>query len=193
MSLPFNIIIVFFFVVVVIVLTECKALGVADINKIPDESITASTFYFLFDSPFCGRLEETRGDGAWCPKTRDHKEDYLQVDMGEVYSVCEVATQGQRTGDFWTISYKLQFSLDGETYDFYKELNNTVKVRRLTRLRLGGGVGWGRGGGQGRKEALYFHHLHRLAPADCITSITLSAFNQYSLNFVPVPTTVNNL
>lgn len=88
----------------------------------------ASTYYYEDESPFLGRLEESRGDGAWCPSTRGDKTDYLQVDMGKVYFVCGVATQGQRIGAYWTNSYKLQFSLDGDTYDFYMENGNSPKV-----------------------------------------------------------------
>ena len=98
-------------------------------NTIPDDKMKASTYYYENESPFLGRLEESRGDGAWCPSTRGDKTDYLQVDMGKVYFVCGVATQGQRIGDYWTNSYKLQFSLDGNTYDFYTENGNSPKVR----------------------------------------------------------------
>ena len=98
-------------------------------NTIPDDRMKASTCYYEDESPFLGRLEESRGDGAWCPSTRGDKTDYLQVDMGKVYFVCGVATQGQRIGDYWTNSYKLQFSLDGDTYVFYMENGNSPKVR----------------------------------------------------------------
>ena len=52
---------------------------------------------------------------------------YLQVDMMKMYSVCALATQGSRTHDYWTTSYKLHFSSNGATWESYKE-NRIDKV-----------------------------------------------------------------
>jgi len=41
--------------------------------------------------------------------------------MGDLWSVCAVATQGEKLYGEWTTSYKLQFSSDGATYNIYKE------------------------------------------------------------------------
>ena len=103
----------------------CKAVGVADRNIIPDARMTASTA-FPDDPPNYGRLNGKRNNGVWCTKTRQIDEDYLQVDMGAVHSLCAVATQGPRN-EIYTTSYKLQLSTDGVTWSFYKE-NNVEKV-----------------------------------------------------------------
>lgn len=103
----------------------CKAVGVADRNIIPDARMTASTTHSA-DLPYYGRLNGKRYNGVWCTKTRQIDEDYLQVDMGAVHSVCAVATQGPRN-EIYTTSYKLQLSTDGVTWSFYKE-NNVEKV-----------------------------------------------------------------
>ena len=71
---------------------------IEDRNKIPDARMTASTYYYSSHYPYYGRLNGSRGNGAWCAKTTTGKTDYLQVDMGVVQSVCAVATQGHRTG-----------------------------------------------------------------------------------------------
>ena len=106
-------------------------MGVADINTIPDDRITASTFYISNQQPYYGRLNGQRGSvGAWCTKTTDDRTDYLQVDMGAVHSVCAVATQGATEG-YWTTSFKLKLSLDGTTFNYYME-GNAVKVNKLT-------------------------------------------------------------
>ena len=56
--------------------------------------------------------------------------------MGEVHSVCAVATQGKLTGSYVT-SYKLYFSIDGVNWMVYTELNKMkVKKKHLTDLRL---------------------------------------------------------
>ena len=109
-------------------------MGVADISTISDDRITASTFHDSRYHPYYGRLNGRRGlNGAWCTKTNSDRSDYLQVDMGAVRSVCAVATQGS-TGGHWIISFKLELSLDGTTFNYYTE-NNTVKVNKLTSIQ----------------------------------------------------------
>ena len=83
--------------------------------------MTASSTYPK-DLPHHGRLNETRHNGVWCTEKNQIDEDYLQVDMGVVYSVCVVATQGPRN-ELWVKSFKLQLSTDGVTWNFYKEKN----------------------------------------------------------------------
>ena len=98
----------------------------ADRNRIPDAKLTASTIYSSSFQSFFGRLHETRGSNGWCPKTTSDRRDFLQVDMGNVFSVCGVATQG-KSGE-WSTSYKIQFSSDGATWNPYRE-NNEEKVK----------------------------------------------------------------
>ncbi|XP_078375326.1 lactadherin-like [Oculina patagonica] len=78
------------------------------------------------DIPSHGRLNREGQTGAWCTKEKVIKEDYLQVDMGAVHSVCAVKTQGPR-GEVFTTSHKLQLSTDGVTWSAYKE-NDDEKV-----------------------------------------------------------------
>ena len=104
-------------------------MGVADPNRIPNAQMTASSYYSSSYYPYYGRLNEARGAGGWCPKTRKGpRTDYLQVDLGTVHSVCAVATQGSRNIDERTTSYILRMSKDGVTWNTYKE-NNAEKVR----------------------------------------------------------------
>ena len=116
--------------------SECGAVGVEDRNKIPDARITASSYHDSSYHPYFGRLNEYRGNGAWCTRTTIDRTDYLQVDMGAVQSVCAVATQGHRTSAVWTTSYKLHLSTDGVTWNSYKE-NNVEKVTKITDFTLG--------------------------------------------------------
>lgn len=94
-----------------------------DSNKIPDARMTASSFLDSRYYPYYGRLNERRGHGGWCTKTKYGRTDYLQVDMGEVRFVCAVATQGLRRRSAWTTSYKLHLSADGLNWKTYKETN----------------------------------------------------------------------
>ena len=54
-------------------------------------------------------------------------DDYLQIDLGSVYVVCAVATQGNPSADDWTETYKMETSLDNVNWQWYRE-NNRVKV-----------------------------------------------------------------
>ena len=98
--------------------------------------MTATSYFDSRYYPYYGRLNENRGEGAWCTKTTTDRTDYLQVDMGAVHSVCAVATQGERVGSFWTTSYKVHFSTDGVTWNSYKE-NNVEKVTNIIYCCLG--------------------------------------------------------
>ena len=101
-------------------------MGVADRNIIPDFRMAASSLHSTEHYPYYARLNNRRGRGAWCPKTISYRTDYLQVDMGQVHTVCAVATHGARVNN-WTTRYKVHFSLDGINWDVYK-VNNVEKV-----------------------------------------------------------------
>ena len=102
---------------------QCSPVGVsADIKNIPDRRITSSSVYRQY-YPYQGRLN---GQGGWCASTTSNRNDFIQVDMGAVRSVCAVATQGKTTGSY-VESYKLLVSTDGVTWNTYKE-NNADKV-----------------------------------------------------------------
>ena len=92
--------------------------------------MTASTYYNSNLYPYYGRLNGHRGVGAWCPKTSNDRSDFLQVDTGEEYYVCAVATQGHKQGSHWAKSYKLQLSLQATTWETYSE-DGAEKVRKL--------------------------------------------------------------
>ena len=112
-----------------LVFSACPPVGIMDTNKIPDNRMTASSSYRMSELPHYGRLNETRQNGAWCPKSRNNSE-YLQVDMGTVYYVCAVETQGRAADYEWVTAYILRFSLDGIIWNSYYE-NNVEKVSKL--------------------------------------------------------------
>ena len=111
--------------------SACRPVGVASTSTIPDAKMTASTFYSEHYYPYYGRLNGSRGYGAWCAKTATDRTDYLQVDMGKEYTVCAVATQGHKDSRTGTTSYKLHFSSNAITWNTYNE-NNAEKVSSLT-------------------------------------------------------------
>ncbi|XP_078353422.1 uncharacterized protein LOC144638115 isoform X2 [Oculina patagonica] len=102
-------------------ITDCydNPTGVADIAKIPDAKMTASSKYSSNYEPYYGRLNGNRGDG-WCSKEASSNNDWLQVDLGKPYTVCGVATQGDRNGNEWVTAFKLLFSWDGVSWNVYQ-------------------------------------------------------------------------
>ena len=57
------------------------------------------------------------GPRAWCPLTRNNQ--WLQVDLGALETVCGVGTQGRAylSGlGKWTTMYKMAFSFDGRVW-----------------------------------------------------------------------------
>ena len=115
----------------------CPQIGVADPTITPDSSFTASSSFSSYYEPHFARLRGSKR--GWSPTTsdRDSKNSFLQIDLGAVYSICAVATQGENGNHFneWTKSYKLQFSLTGSTWAYYKE-NGTDKVRFVFFLHI---------------------------------------------------------
>ena len=74
----------------------CAPVGVEDPHIIPNAQITASSYYLRY-YPHIGRLNEVKG---WCQKTTATTDDYIQVDMGALHTVCAIATRGKKNGSF---------------------------------------------------------------------------------------------
>ena len=86
---------------------------------VSDVMMTSSSDYREPD--LTAREGRLNGAYAWCPltKTGDH---WLQIDLGSVEYICGVAIQGKSWGaDEWTTEFKLALSLEGKTWDMYKE------------------------------------------------------------------------
>ena len=96
----------------------CAPVGVEDPHIIPNAQITPSS-YFLSYYAHMGRLN---GVKCWCQKTTEITDDYIQVDMGALHTVCAIATQGKKNGSF-VKSYKLSFSIDESSWSVYQEQN----------------------------------------------------------------------
>jgi len=113
------------------------ALGVGD-GLIPNDAMRASSVLDRYHVPSQARLNNTKhgkSGGAWKPKVNDKKQ-YLEVDLGVVTNILQVATQGygiasgdkvQKKDKCWVESYTLSFSTDGSQWQQYTE-NGAVKV-----------------------------------------------------------------
>ena len=72
-----------------------------------------------------GRLN---GVKDWYQKTTAITDDYIQVDMGALHTVCAIATQGKKNGSF-VKSYKLSFSIDESSW-------SGIRNKTLTRFEI---------------------------------------------------------
>lgn len=111
-------------------------------GAISSKQITASSEWDVYHAGFLGRLhfKNAQGiSGGWTSLTNS-AEEWLQVDLRERTYVTRVATQG-RTGPYccqWVSKYKLQYSDDGVTFQYYKEQGQiTDKVTSYRQLNFG--------------------------------------------------------
>ena len=62
--------------------------------------------------------------GSWSARISDVSQ-WLQVDLSSDTRVTRVATQGRNGHNEWVTKYKLQYSDNGVTFQFYKEVGDT--------------------------------------------------------------------
>ena len=102
-------------------------IGVSDRSIIPDDRFTASsTRHYYRYKPHNARLNGK--EWGWAPKTDDDSSDYLQIDLGAVFVIRAVATQGHSVGFAWTTEYKISTSTDSTHWTMYQS-GGKVKVR----------------------------------------------------------------
>ncbi|XP_031558838.1 EGF-like repeat and discoidin I-like domain-containing protein 3 [Actinia tenebrosa] len=89
---------------------ECnKSLGMQR-GRISNVQITASSYLGRNFEPWQGRLHNSKS--VWSSK-KNIAGEYLQIDLGTVMAITEVATQGRHGSNEWVTKYQVQFSLDG--------------------------------------------------------------------------------
>ena len=91
-------------------------------GAISDNQISASSQLNGNHSAIQARLHSKAG--AWSPLTDDLSQ-WLQVDLGSDTRVTRVATQGSNAYNESVTYYKLQFSDDGVTFQFYKDVGDS--------------------------------------------------------------------
>ncbi|CAH3033097.1 unnamed protein product, partial [Pocillopora meandrina] len=101
---------------------QTQAVNLANSNIHSDKRFTASSF-LANNEPYKARLRNTLG--AWLPSSNNNTNDYLEVELGDVFFICAVATQGHPRRKQWTKSYKLHLFL--RNWITYKE-NNSEKI-----------------------------------------------------------------
>ncbi|XP_066972442.1 discoidin domain-containing receptor 2-like [Macrobrachium rosenbergii] len=92
---------------------ECRgALGMQSGN-IPDEHISASSYFDAAVNAIYARAHMDLGGGAWCPREMVYREgkEFLEVNLGSVHIITKVEVQGRfgnGQGQEFTRYYKLQ-------------------------------------------------------------------------------------
>eukprot|EP00057_Strongylocentrotus_purpuratus_P014992 XP_011669466.1 PREDICTED: lactadherin-like [Strongylocentrotus purpuratus] len=92
---------------------------------IPDSSLTASSEYSADHGVKRGRLNLVRDGnlkGGWIARTRDANQ-WIQVDLLDLYRITSVATQGRQDYSQWVKSYKLACSTDGTTFHTVQDIS----------------------------------------------------------------------
>ena len=114
-------------------IADCPdALGVES-GAISDGQINASSQYDGNHAASQGRLyfKAVPGRyGSWSAKDNDVSQ-WLQVDLGNPHTnVTAVATQGRNDQPQWVTKYKVQYSRDGVSFQYFmEEKSSKVRVR----------------------------------------------------------------
>lgn len=91
-------------------------------GKIPDNAITASSFYDHSYKPGNGRLNVNKGMCSWTTTEKERSNSWFQVDLGRLAIVTGIATQGScRASAEWTKSFSISYSNDAKKWTDYKE------------------------------------------------------------------------
>ncbi len=91
-------------------------------GKIPDNAITASSFYNNNYKPAYGRLNKDIGTCAWTTAAGRKSNSWFQVDLGQLATVTGIATQGScKAGAEWTTSYTVSYGTSGKKWIYYQE------------------------------------------------------------------------
>ncbi|XP_078377817.1 lactadherin-like [Oculina patagonica] len=113
-----------------------NAVGVANPYIIQPSMMSASSSYASSHRPFYGRLNYNRKDG-WCAYDPDRNDDWLQVDLGQQFLVCGVASQGDSQydpWDSWVTAFKLFYSQDKKHWKIYRDENGNDMINNRVEL-----------------------------------------------------------
>ena len=93
-------------------------------GAIADGQISASSQWDANHAAIQGRLHSRATSskaGSWSARTNDVNQ-WLQIDLGDHHTkVTQVATQGRNGESQWVKRYRLQYSVDGVSFQYYNE------------------------------------------------------------------------
>jgi len=98
-------------------------------GAIPNQQISASSQWDSNHAAFQGRLHfqaTSSKAGSWSARTNDVNQ-WLQIDLGnQATRVTRVATQGRNGYSQWVTKYNLQYSDDGQNFQYYRKRGQTT-------------------------------------------------------------------
>ena len=97
--------------------------------KIANSKFSSSSDFNASSPASNGRLNYTEGQ-SWCALSSDST-PYLEVDLGSVYILCAVATQGNSQGDQWVKTYQIKSSEDKSKWKPYTEKGQDVVRKQV--------------------------------------------------------------
>uniref|UniRef100_T1JAC2 Hemocytin n=1 Tax=Strigamia maritima TaxID=126957 RepID=T1JAC2_STRMM len=89
------------------------------LDTVPDSNLKASSSFTSLTGPERARSDS---DSAWSPKY-SNKDQYLEIDLGVNQPVYGFVTRGHPTEQKWVTVYRVMYSRDGVTYDYYTKPN----------------------------------------------------------------------
>ncbi|XP_071488359.1 uncharacterized protein [Diadema antillarum] len=116
--------------------------GLESREKIPDEAMSASTFYYATPG-FNGRLHLERNEGTpsphgfWGARGTFARNEWLQVDLPELYTITAVITQGPGDQNVvrWVTAYRLAYwsvramnESDDNAWLFYRDVEGRQMI-----------------------------------------------------------------
>ena len=95
-------------------------------GRIADSQITASTEWRSNHGPTNARLNrpaQSGTSGSWSVRTNDVNQ-WIQVEFESSTWMTGVIIQGRSDSDQWVIEYKVQYSTDGENWQYVMTADN---------------------------------------------------------------------
>ena len=108
-------------------------------EHIPDERITASSWFSSKHLPYYGRLNTNIGHGAWCAAAYDVN-PYLEIDLEMEHSISGIITQGKyrlsldQLGDAWVTVFSLSFAISREQWTNVTNVNTKQSIVSISNL-----------------------------------------------------------
>jgi len=105
------------------------------ISELGDSSFSSSSDYNRNHSAKLCRLNNSQGKANWSAKTND-KNQWIQVDLGSVFTIKAVAVQGRFNMDQWVTKLNIGLSTDLKNWTEFKDVKgasdrNTVNIFNL--------------------------------------------------------------
>ena len=102
-------------------------------EHIPDERITASSWFSSKHLPYYGRLDTNIGHGAWCGAANDVNM-YLEIDLEMEHLISSIITQGKyrlssdQIGDAWVTVFSLSYAAIREKWTYVTDVNTKQPI-----------------------------------------------------------------